>query len=36
MEKEKLVALVTAGQKGDAEALNSLFNAFYNDVYILP
>ena len=33
MEKEKLVALVTAGQKGDAEALNSLFNAFYNDVY---
>lgn len=33
MERAKLVALVTAGQQGDPEALNELFNAFYNDVY---
>lgn len=33
MEREKLVALVTAGQRGDSKAMNSLFNAFYNDVY---
>lgn len=33
MEREKLIALVIAGQKGDAEALNGLFDAFYNDVY---
>lgn len=33
MEREKLVALVTAGQYGDQDALNELFNAFYNDVY---
>ena len=33
MEKEKLVALVTEAQKGNSDALNSLFNEFYNDVY---
>ncbi len=33
MEKEKLVSLVTAAQKGDSIALNELFNSFYNDVY---
>lgn len=33
MEREKLVALVSAGQQGDPEALNALFEAFYNDVY---
>ncbi len=33
MEKEKLVSLVTAAQQGDTDALNQLFNTFYNDVY---
>ena len=33
MEKEKLVALVTASQQGDNSAKNALFNAFYNDLY---
>lgn len=33
MEKEQLVSLVTAGQNGDNDALNTLFNAFYNDLY---
>ena len=33
MQREKLVATVTAAQNGDNEALNTLFNAFYNDVY---
>ena len=33
MEKEQLVKLVTAAQGGDGDALNELFNAFYNDVY---
>lgn len=33
MEKEKLMALVEAAQKGDNAAMNELFNAFYNDLY---
>lgn len=33
MEKEKLVALVTKVQQGDNDAMNELFNAFYNDLY---
>lgn len=33
MEKEKLISLVTSAQKGDSEALNNLFNEFYNDLY---
>ncbi len=33
MEKEKLVALVTAVQQGDSEAANELFCAFYDDLY---
>lgn len=33
MEKEKLVALVTAAQNGDSNATNELFNAYYNDLY---
>lgn len=33
MEREELIVLVTAGQKGDADALTKLFDAFYNDVY---
>ena len=33
MEKEKLVQTVKLAQKGDSDALNELFNAFYNDVY---
>ena len=33
MEKERLVALVIAAQKGDGSATNELFNAFYNDLY---
>ena len=33
MEREKLIATVTAAQSGDGDALNELFNAFYNDVY---
>ena len=33
MEKEKLVSLVTKAQQGDNNAMNELFNAFYNDLY---
>ena len=33
MERDKLVSLVTAAKNGDPDALNELFNAFYNDVY---
>jgi len=33
MEREKLIDTVTAAQSGDSDALNELFNAFYNDVY---
>lgn len=33
MEREKLIALVTAAQQGAPEALNDLFNTYYNDVY---
>ena len=33
MEREKLITLVTKAQKGDGQALNDLFNEFYNDVY---
>ena len=33
MEKEQLVSLVTNAQEGDNEALNHLFNEFYNDLY---
>ena len=33
MEREKLIRVVTAAQGGDNEALNTLFNEFYNDVY---
>ncbi len=33
MEREKLISLVTAAQRGDPDALNQLFNTFYNDVY---
>ena len=33
MEKEQLVSLVTKAQEGDNEALNCLFNEFYNDLY---
>ena len=33
MEREKLIATVTAAQNGDSDALNKLFNTFYNDVY---
>lgn len=33
MEKQKLVSLVTSAQKGDNDAMNELFNAFYNDFY---
>lgn len=33
MEREKLVKTVTLAQSGDSDALNELFNAFYNDVY---
>lgn len=33
MEREKLIALVSAAQKGDETAMSELFNAFYNDVY---
>ncbi len=33
MEREKLVPLVEKAQKGDSDALNKLFNEFYNDVY---
>ena len=33
MERDKLIRLVRAAQKGDETAMNDLFNAFYNDVY---
>ena len=33
MEKEQLVSLVLKAQQGDNEALNYLFNEFYNDLY---
>ena len=33
MERDKLISLVTKAQQGDQDALNELFNAFYNDVY---
>lgn len=33
MEREKLIKIVTAAQRGDEKALNRLFNAYYNDVY---
>lgn len=33
MEHEKLIRTVTAAQAGDGEAMNELFNAYYNDVY---
>ena len=33
MEREKLIDLVQRAQKGDAEATEALFTAFYNDVY---
>ncbi len=33
MEKELLVSLVTKAQQGDNNAMNELFNAFYNDFY---
>lgn len=33
MERDKLISLVTNAQKGEQDALNDLFNTFYNDVY---
>ena len=33
MEKEQLVSLVTKAQAGETQALNCLFNEFYNDLY---
>ncbi|MBE6727943.1 MAG: sigma-70 family RNA polymerase sigma factor [Ruminococcaceae bacterium] len=33
MEKEQLVSTVTAAQNGDNDALNTLFNEYYNDLY---
>ncbi len=33
LEKDKLVGLVTKAQQGDNDAMNELFNAFYNDLY---
>lgn len=33
MEKEKLVALVTAAQKGDNQAITDLYEAFHQDLY---
>ena len=33
LEKDKLVPLVQAAQSGDSNALNALFNVYYNDVY---
>lgn len=33
MEREQLAATVTAAQNGDSNALNLLFNTYYNDVY---
>lgn len=36
MDREKLISLVTATQAGNSNAINELFNAFYNDVYFSP
>lgn len=33
MERDALINLVTAAQRGDEQALNELFNTYYNDVY---
>lgn len=33
MEREKIIATVEAAKQGDPQALNELFNAYYNDVY---
>lgn len=33
MERKKLIKLVTAAQSGDHKAVDTLFNAYYNDVY---
>lgn len=33
MEREILISVVSAAQSGDGDALNKLFNAYYNDVY---
>ena len=33
MERDKLISLVSKAKQGDPDALNDLFNAFYNDVY---
>ena len=33
MERDKLISLVSRAKQGDPDALNDLFNAFYNDVY---
>lgn len=33
MEREKLIETVTRAKAGDAEAVEALFSAFYNDVY---
>lgn len=33
LDRDKLVPLVTAAQNGDPQALNALFNIYYNDVY---
>lgn len=33
MERMKLIKLVTAAQSGDHKAVDTLFNAYYNDVY---
>ena len=33
MEQEKLLRTVIAAREGDNDALNSLYNAFYNTVY---
>ena len=33
VEREALIALVTAAQNGDSDAMNTLFNAFYERVY---
>lgn len=33
MEKNKLLELVNSAQQGDSSAMDSLFEAFYNDVY---
>ncbi len=33
MEKEQLVSLVSKAQNGDNDALNTLFNEYYNDLY---